>query len=79
MLLRFAQTVSALVGSAACTKKQLYALWTMLYPESDPGKYEDFITGIAEMAVHKASLGSDPMSIVEDFSAKGDKKTGDEA
>lgn len=78
ILLRFAQTAQALVGSAACTKKQLYSLWTMLYPESDPGKYEEFIAGIAEMAVHKTSLGADYGSAIEDFTkGQGSKKPED--
>jgi len=77
ILLRFAQSASALVNTASCTPKQLHTLWTLNFPESDPGEYEEFIKGLGEMAVHKAALGSDPFSLTEDIAAKGEKKTED--
>jgi hypothetical protein len=83
ILLRFSQTAAALVGSGACTKKQLYTLWTLNFPESDPGKYEEFIDGIGEMAQHKQFLGLDYASGLEDLQGADtglkDKRAKDES
>ena len=70
IMLNFAQTAAALVNSASCTKKQLFALWELNFPESEPGKYEDWIEGIGEMAAHKQFLGLDYLSGLEDIQGR---------
>jgi hypothetical protein len=51
---RFAQALSQISGAAAMTKKQLYTLWTLNYPESVPGTFDEFTAGLSEMARHSA-------------------------
>jgi hypothetical protein len=67
ILLRFAQAAQALVGSASCTPAQLFKLWELNFPESEPGEYADFIKGLTEMGLHKQFIGLDYASGLADF------------
>jgi hypothetical protein len=75
IFLRFTQAAAQLVGSATCTPKQLFKLWEINFPESDPGDYAEFLGGIGEMLKHKQALGLDYFSGLEDAQGKEPKKT----
>ena len=69
---RFAQAVGQLSLNAALTKKQLYTLWTLNYPESEPGTFEEFVKGMSDMAGFRQFLGLDYASGLADLNGKGD-------
>jgi hypothetical protein len=75
ILLSFSQAAGALVASGSCTPKQLFTLWELNFPETEPGKYEEFIAGISEMAKHKQFLGLDPFTALEAGMTSGDGAT----
>lgn len=75
ILLNFAQAMRELVNSATCTKQQLHTLWTLNFPESNPGDYETYLEGITDMAMFKQFLGEMYGSGTEDFNLS---KTKDE-
>lgn len=77
ILRSFAQAASALVGSAACTPEQLFHLWELNFPETNPGQYEEWLKGIAQMALHKAASGAD-YGAASDFAAAKDEPTDEE-
>ncbi|MDD5305284.1 MAG: hypothetical protein PHS14_19480, partial [Elusimicrobia bacterium] len=74
IFLGFAQAVSSLAGSATLRPEQLYTLWTLNYPESKPGTFEEFAAGMEAMAKHKQLLGLDYFSGLEDAQGKEPKK-----
>lgn len=67
ILSSFAQAVANLENSATATPEQLYELWKLNFPETKPGKYEDWRKGINEMALHKQFVGEMYGSGLEDF------------
>jgi hypothetical protein len=67
----FAQALSQIVGAAAFTEKQLYTLWTLNYPESDPGTFEEFLSGITQMAKHSA-MARTPYEMIFDAGGGGE-------
>jgi len=72
IFLQFAQAVAALIGSAAITPKMLWKLWTLRYPEAEPGEFKEFIAGMSEMVVHKTALGMDYTGAQDFLGAKDD-------
>jgi hypothetical protein len=76
ILLQFSQAAREFVSSATCSKKQLYTLWTLNFPESRPGDYETFIEGITDMAAFKQFLGEQYGSGLEDFNLSQTSKDG---
>jgi hypothetical protein len=73
---RFGQAIAQLAGSATLTKKQLYTLWTLNYPESDPGTFAEFEKGIGDMAQFKQFLGLDYFSGLADANGETGDLTG---
>ncbi len=65
---RFSQALSQLSNASVLTKKQLWTLWTLNYPESKPGEFEEFASGLSDMAQFRQFAG---MSYAEgqDFGA----------
>jgi hypothetical protein len=62
----FATAITAIAGAAALTKKQLYTLWALNYPDSEPGTFEEFLQGISDMAKHSA-FAKAPYEIIMDL------------
>jgi hypothetical protein len=71
----FATALSQIAGAASFTKQQLYNLWTLNYPESDPGTFKEFAQGISDMAKHK-SFAAAPYEIIADMEGDASGITG---
>ena len=54
ILSNFASSLSSLVDSSAATKKQIYKIWKLYYPEETEDTIEEYVAGINQMAQHKA-------------------------
>lgn len=77
IFLRFAQAIASLVGVAGVTEKQLWKLWTLRYPETEPGEFLEWFKGIKKMIVHKQALGESYFDGLDDLNATKDKKPED--
>ena len=67
IFLRFAQSVASLAGTATITVEMLHKLWTIRYPELEPGTFDEFLVGITKMGLHKQFVGLDYASGLADF------------
>jgi hypothetical protein len=64
---RFAQALMQMSGAAAMTVEQMHKLWTLNYPETEPGTFDEFVKGITLMGMHKQFVGLDYASGLADF------------
>jgi hypothetical protein len=64
---RFAQALTQMSGAAAMTVGQMYKLWSLNYPETEPGTFDEFVAGITQMGLHKQFVGLDYASGLADF------------
>lgn len=71
ILLNFAQAIAALIEKAGVTKEQVHALWKQTFPKATPDDFAEFSSGMAEMAVHTASL--DDYALAADIAAGGEE------
>ena len=61
----FAQGLSAVMNVASLSKKQLYNLWKMQYPDSTTEDFEEFKTAISDMASFRQFTNASYMDALE--------------
>ena len=54
----WAKGISTLIASAGMTKQQLYEIWTLQYPKTTEDTFDEFVTGLQDMATYKAFASS---------------------
>jgi hypothetical protein len=76
---RFAAGLGQLAQSCTLTKKMVYNLWQVNFPEAESGDLDEFLAGIQDMALFHQFVGEQYGSGLEDFQGRGaDGKQGNE-